>query len=44
VPVIAAPLSDLSPAQIQNLERHFEKVNRSFRKKYLPPSKGERLL
>ena len=44
MPVIVAPLSDLSPAQIQHLERHFEKVNRGFRRKYLPSSKRERFL
>lgn len=42
VPAIVVPLSDLSQGQIRHLEKHFEKVNRNFRRKYLPPSDAER--
>ncbi len=44
LPAIAQTLSDVSPAQIQHLEHHFEKVNRRFRKKYLQASERERFL
>ncbi len=44
VPAIAASLSELSPAQIQHLEKHFAKVNGKFRRKYLPRSERERFL
>ena len=44
LPTIAQTLSGISPAQIEHLERHFDKVNRRFRKKYLQSSERERFL
>lgn len=44
VPVIAVTLSEVSEAQVQHLEKHFEKVNRKFRRKHLPSSERERFL
>lgn len=44
IPAFVLPLSDLSPEQIQHLEKQLEKRNRRFRRKFLPPSKRERFM
>lgn len=44
IPAVAVTLASVSDAQVQHLEKHFEKVNRDFRRKYLPSSERERFL